>query len=207
MVFAPRDLSKPILDAFAIATAPACKADWETGLERFRPPDTLPDDFSWFGAGKPGFSLVLNASLRGIGQTQKENLSGMTYHEFVLYGKFCFGFPPRSRLLLAIGYRRNLALGAVSERLTLACAYQPEDRIRPQPRLIKLSCSRMRCCKGATMAASSIAVKRLNPSYKTLTAPKSFEMRFRSNTSFHKRELARYTHHRWPHRNAPLDKC
>ena len=92
MAFALLDLSKPILDAFAIATVPACKADWETGLERFRPPDTSPDAFSWFGAGKAGFSLVLSASLRGIGPTHKENLSGMTYHEFVLYGKFCFAF-------------------------------------------------------------------------------------------------------------------
>jgi hypothetical protein len=92
VAFVSRDLLKPILDAFAIATVPACKADWETGLERFRPPDTLPDALSWFGAGKPGFSFVLSASLRGIGQSQKENLSGMTYHEFVLCGKFCFAF-------------------------------------------------------------------------------------------------------------------
>ena len=97
MSFLSRDLSKPILDAFAIATVPACKADWETGLERFRPPNTLPDAFSWFGAGKPGFSSVLSSSLRGIGQTQKENLSGMTYHEFVLCGKFCFAFWPSGR--------------------------------------------------------------------------------------------------------------
>jgi hypothetical protein len=94
VAFVPLDLSKPILDDFAIATVPACKADWETGLERFRPPDTLPVAFSWFGAGKPGFSFVLSASLRGIGQTQKENLSGMTYHEFVLCGKFCVAFSP-----------------------------------------------------------------------------------------------------------------
>ena len=43
--------------AFAIATVSACKADWETGLERFRLPGTSPDAFSWLGAGNPAFRL------------------------------------------------------------------------------------------------------------------------------------------------------
>jgi hypothetical protein len=71
---------------------PACKAAWEAGLERFRLLAIAPDACSWLGAGKLGFSLVCSATLRGICPTQKENLSGMTYHEFVLCGKFWFRF-------------------------------------------------------------------------------------------------------------------
>jgi hypothetical protein len=97
VAFEPRDRSKPILDAFATATVPACKAGCETGLERFRLPGNEPGACSLLGAGMPGFSFVLSASLRGIGQIQKKNLSGMTYHEFVLCGKFCFAFLPSGR--------------------------------------------------------------------------------------------------------------
>jgi hypothetical protein len=87
--FTPRDLSKPILGAFAFTSVFVCKADGEARLERFRLPATTPDACSGLSAGKPGFSLVLSATLRGIGQPKMENLSGMTYHEFVLCGKFC----------------------------------------------------------------------------------------------------------------------
>jgi hypothetical protein len=72
----PRDRSKPILEPFATATVSACKADWETGLERFLLLGIALDAGSGLGAGKPGLSLVLNASLRGIGQTQKEESIG-----------------------------------------------------------------------------------------------------------------------------------
>ena len=91
MAFALRDLSKPIFGVFAMAV-PACKAAWEAGLVRFRLLAIAPDACSWLGRGRPGFSIGWNGSLRGIGQPQRENLSGMTYHEFVLCGKFWFRF-------------------------------------------------------------------------------------------------------------------
>jgi hypothetical protein len=76
------------LEDLATSTVLACKADEEAGLERFLLLDNAADACSWLGAGKPGLSLVLSAILRGIGQTQKKNLSDMTYHEFVLCGKY-----------------------------------------------------------------------------------------------------------------------
>ena len=66
----PRDGSKPILEVFASATVPASKG-WETGLERFRLLPKVPDACSKAGAERLGFSFVLSASLRGIGQTPK----------------------------------------------------------------------------------------------------------------------------------------
>jgi hypothetical protein len=89
VAFGPHDRSKPIFEVFAISTVLACRAGWETGLERFLLLADAPDACSWLGTERPGFSLALSVSLRGIGQTQRKNLSGMTYHEFVLCGKYC----------------------------------------------------------------------------------------------------------------------